>query len=141
MEQLITTAAVISVLGGVLIFLLKHQFGEITDGIQGTRKEIQDTKEKIQTSNDELEEKLKNQIQKSNDRVNERIDRMEQKNEKEISAIKEDIVNIKGDFSMAFVLREDFFRSMNGMEDNIRDISHKMDRILILSSEQGKRGE
>ena len=38
---------------------------------------------------------------------------------------------IKGDFATTFVLREDFFRSMNGVEDKMRTIDGKLDKLLL----------
>lgn len=42
--------------------------------------------------------------------------------------------NIKGDFATTFVLREDFFRSMNGVEDRMRSIDGKIDKLLMQSN-------
>ena len=48
-----------------------------------------------------------------------------------IEHIKQEINDIKGDFATTFVLREDFFRSMNGVEDRIKSIDQKIDRLLL----------
>lgn len=40
----------------------------------------------------------------------------------------------KGDFATTFVLREDFFRSMNGVEDRMRSIDSKIDKLLMQSN-------
>lgn len=106
-EQFITLVVVLSVLGSILVFLAKHQFSEIING-------------------------MKNNYSKTN----ERIDRLEEKSEKEIADIKKELGDIKGDFATSFVLREDFFRTMNGVEDNIRETSRKVDKILLLISEK-----
>lgn len=106
-EQFLTLVVVLAVLGSILIFLAKHQFSEITNGI-------------------------KNNYNKTN----ERIDKLEEKSEKEIADIKKELGDIKGDFATSFVLREDFFRTMNSVEDNIRDTSRKVDKILLLISEK-----
>lgn len=37
-------------------------------------------------------------------------------------------------FATTFVLREDFFRSMNGVENSIRSIDNKIDKILMQNS-------
>lgn len=42
--------------------------------------------------------------------------------------------DIKGDFATTFVLREDFFRSMNGVEDRMRSIDSKIDKLLMQSN-------
>ncbi len=77
---------------------------------------------------------IKEQIRQNNDKINERIDRLEEKTNQDIANIKQEISDIKGDFATAFVLREDFFRSMNGVEDRIRSIDGKIDQLLIQSS-------
>lgn len=88
----------------------------------------------------ELEERIaegnasiRGQIEKNNEKINERIDRLEARTEGEIQRINKEISNIKGDFATTFVLREDFFRSMNGVEDKIRGIDGKIDRLLLLN--------
>jgi len=43
----------------------------------------------------------------------------------------EKINDIKGDFATTFVLREDFFRSMNAVEDKVKSIDSKIDRLLL----------
>lgn len=52
----------------------------------------------------------------------------------EIANIKQELNNIKGDFATTFVLREDFFRSMNGVEDRMRSIDGKIDKLLMQSN-------
>ena len=64
-------------------------------------------------------EEIKKQIKENDDKVNKRIDRLEEET---------------GDFATTFVLREDFFRSMNGVEDRMRSIDSKIDKLLMQSS-------
>lgn len=120
-EQIITLVAVLAVLGAVLVFLAKHQFTQITQGIQ------KNTQDSIA-----IKDEIKEQIQENNEKVNERIDKLETWTRNEIASIKKDIGDIKGDFATSFVLREDFFRSMNGVEDNIRETGRKVDQVLML---------
>ena len=54
--------------------------------------------------------------------------------DRDIANIKQELNNIKGDFATTFVLREDFFRSMNGVETSIRSIDNKIDKILMQNS-------
>lgn len=136
MEQLITTALVLSILGALLIFLIKHQFKEMTEGIKGTNLEIQSIRATIQSSNDELEDKLKEQIQRNHDKLNERVGRLEEKNEKEIAGIKKELGDVKGDFATSFVLREDYFRTMTSVENNIKETDRKIDKILFLITDK-----
>lgn len=79
---------------------------------------------------------IQEQIQKNDDKVNLRIDKFEDRTKEDIENIKKEVNGIKGEFSTTFVLREDFFRSTNSMEDAIRKIDNKMDRLLISSTER-----
>lgn len=107
------TAAIISglvTLGlGVFSFLAKQQFQDIKKGIE-------DTKE---------------QILENNNRINERVDKLEEKTNVRIGDIKKELSDIKGDFATTFVLREDFFRSMNGVEEKMKQIDNKLDKLLM----------
>ncbi len=111
MEEIITLAIVLGVGFSLLIFLAKQQFKDIKDGIAQTTQQIKENDKK----------------------TNERIDKLESK----IANIKNDLSGIKGDFATTFVQREDFFRSMNGVEDSIRKMDNKVDRLLINSSGKG----
>jgi len=86
-------------------------------------------------------EEIKKQIKENDEKVNGRIDRLEDKTEGEISDIKQEINNIKGDFATTFVLREDFFRSMNGVEDRMKSIDGKIDKLLIQISRKERGGQ
>ena len=66
-----------------------------------------------------------------------RIDKLEDRTNDDIENIKKDLSGIKGEFATTFVQREDFFRSMNGMEDVIRRMDGKMDRLLLKESDRG----
>ncbi len=139
-EQFLTLAAVIGILGTVLVFLLKHQFSEMVGAIRDSGQELQSVKDelgkRISVSHAELEKELREQIKEMNDKTNERIDRLEARTEEDITSIKKEIGNIKGDFATSFVLREDFFRSMNAVEDQVKESSRKMDQVLILMNEK-----
>ena len=53
----------------------------------------------------------------------------------DIQNIRQEINDIKGDFATTFVLREDFFRSMNGVEDRMKIIDNKLDKLLLMGKE------
>lgn len=113
-------AGVITVILGILAFFIKSWFNS------------------IKISNEEI----KKQIKDNDDKVNKRIDKLEEKTDGEISDIKKELNNnkkelndIKGDFATTFVLREDFFRSMNGVEDKMKSMDGKLDRILMQKKE------
>ncbi len=67
-EQFITLAAVIGVLGAVLVFLLKHQFSEMVGAIHNSGQELQNVKEelceRILSSHAELETQVKESSRK-----------------------------------------------------------------------------
>lgn len=88
-----------------------------------------ETQRKIEEGNKAIQER----IEKNDAKVNERIDRLEEKTDKDIERIKQEINDIKGDFATTFVLREDFFRSMNGVEDKVKSIDLKLDRLLLIN--------
>lgn len=106
-------AAVITIGIGVMGFFIKQWF----NGIEQGNKKIQE------------------QIEKNDAKVNERIDRLEEKTDKDIEHIKQEINDIKGDFATTFVLREDFFRAMNGVEDKVKSMDSKLDRLLLMQTE------
>lgn len=115
-EQFLTLVTVLGVFGAVLVFLVKHQFNEIT----GSIKENQD------------------KLQENSDRVNVRIEKLQEATNKDVAELKQELNDVKGDFATSFVLREDFFRAMNGVEDNIRETGRKVDRLLMLAGD-GKK--
>ena len=80
---------------------------------------------------------IRRKIEENDDRVNLRIDKLEDRTNADIENIKKDLSGIKGEFATTFVQREDFFRSMNGMEDVIRRMDGKMDRLLLKESDRG----
>ena len=79
-------------------------------------------------------EEIKKQIKENDDKVNKRIDKLEEETDRDIANIKQELNDIKGDFATTFVLREDFFRSMNGVEDRMRSIDSKIDKLLMQSN-------
>ena len=86
-------------------------------------------------------EEIKKQIKENDDKVNARIDKLEEETDQDIENIKQEISTIKGDFATTFVLREDFFRSMNGVENSIRSIDNKIDKILLQNSNNSNKKE
>lgn len=120
-EQFITLVTVLSICGGILVFLLKHSFNQINNGIAGNSTKIESIKNDLQQD-----------IQKNHDKVNERINKPEDKTNADITEIRQNLNDIKGDFATTFVLREDFFRYMNSMEENIKDTNSKVDKILLI---------
>lgn len=107
-------AGVITLGLGVISFLVKGWF----NGLKNDTAEI------------------KKQIRDNDDKVNKRIDRLEAETDRDIANLKQELNDIKGDFATTFVLREDFFRSMNGVEDRMRSIDTKIDRLLMQSGKK-----
>lgn len=123
-------AAVITFGGGIFVFFIKRWFS----GIEEKNVEI---KNRIEEGNREIQEK----IERNDEKVNERIDRLEEKTQTDIHSIQQEINDIKGDFATTFVLREDFFRSMNGVEDRIRGMDQKLDKLLLINTENNRGGQ
>jgi peptidoglycan hydrolase CwlO-like protein len=113
---------VITVIFGVLAFFIRRWFTEVEDKNAETQKKVEEGNKAIQE-----------RIERNDAKVNERIDRLEEKTEKDIRQLKQEVNDIKGDFATTFVLREDFFRSMNGVEDKVKSIDMKLDRLLLTS--------
>ena len=98
--------------GSVLVFFIRSWFNKLSENT----------------------EEIKKQIKENDEKVNKRIDKLEDETDGEIANIKQELNNIKGDFATTFVLREDFFRSMNGVEDRMRSIDGKIDKLLMQSN-------
>lgn len=113
-------AALIAIGGSVFIFFVKKWFADM-------EKKDSELLVKIESGNKDI----KDRIEKNDARTNERIDRLEEKTVRDIEGIKQEINDIKGDFATTFVLREDFFRSMNAVEDKVKSIDSKIDRLLL----------
>ena len=94
---------------GLLAFLAKQQFADIKGGIDDTRKKMDE----------------------SNHQTGLRIEKLEEKTDREIGNLKQELSDVKGDFATTFVLREDFFRSMNSVEDKMKSIDNKIDKLLL----------
>ncbi len=123
--------------GGYIITFSDVMAGVITVGLGVITFFIKGWINSIKSSTEEI----KKQIKENDEKVNGRIDRLKDKTEGEISDIKQEISDIKGDFATTFVLREDFFRSMNGVEDKMRSIDNKIDKLLLQSSGKDRGGE
>lgn len=80
----------------------------------------------ISNTNKYQNEKL-SEIDKKYDK---RITDVEQESRKEIKRVDRELSDMKSDFATMFVLREDYFRAMDKMDNNFRDIDRKIDRLL-----------
>lgn len=83
--------------------------------------------DEFKRSTNKLGQRLEDTIAK----FDERIARIEEKQEKDMKDVQKELSSIKGDFATTFVLREDFFRGMNGVEDKMRTIDGKLDKLLM----------
>lgn len=113
-------AAFIAIGGSIFIFFVKKWFADM-------EKKDLELLVKLESGNRDI----KDRIEKNDAKTNERIDRLEEKTIRDIEGIKQEINDIKGDFATTFVLREDFFRSMNAVEDKVKSIDSKIDRLLL----------
>lgn len=105
-------AGVIALVLGVLTFFIKGWFNNLNAST----------------------EEIKKQIKENDEKINQRVDKLEDETDRDIAGLREELNHIKGDFATTFVLREDFFRSMNGVEDRMRSIDGKIDKLLVQSS-------
>ena len=62
-----------------------------------------------------------------------RISELEDETSQEVRGLETRINEFKSDFATTFVLREDYFRAMNKMEDSIKNIDTKIDKLLMRS--------
>lgn len=112
MSEPVTIGMVASVVVGILIFLVKMMINDIKSSISG------------------VEERLSSSM----GAFNNRITKVEEKHEADMKQVQTELSNIKGDFSMSFVLREDFFRTMNGMEAKMVSMDEKLNKLLLNSA-------
>lgn len=111
MSEPITIGMVASVIIGVLVYLAKMMINDIKSSISGF--------------GDRLETAMKS--------FDERIDKVEEKHEKDMKQVQAELNNIKSDFPMTFVLREDYFRTMNSVEGKMTSIDEKLSKLLLNS--------
>lgn len=102
-------AGVITLGMGIITFFLKGWF----DNLNGSTEEI------------------KKQIKENDEKVNKRIDKLEQRTDAEIESLKKELISIEKDFPIVYVQRDDFFRSMNNVEEKIRGMDGKLDKLLL----------
>lgn len=124
-SELISGALVIGV--GILLlkWLLKKQVDDLFGSIKATQQSVVATKTELA------------EIIKENDKkTNERITKLEEYTHREIGDIKKEVNSIKGDFATSFVLREDFFRFGNGVEESIKAVDQKIDKLIFTVAER-----
>ena len=111
MSEPITIGMVASVIIGVLVYLAKLMINDIKSSISGF--------------GDRLDTAMKS--------FDERIDKVEEKHEKDMKQVQAELNNIKSDLPLSFVLREDYFRVMNGVEGKMNSMDEKLNRLLLNS--------
>lgn len=109
MNDPITIGAVATIAVAVISFLVKMMIDDFKKTLTGLGKKLDDNMQKI----------------------DEKIKKLEDKHETDIKEVQKELSTIKGDFSTAFVLREDYFRSMNSVEDKMKSIDNKLDKLLL----------
>ena len=114
-NDFVTVGMIAGVVITVVSFLSKQQFGDFKKGISENKAAINAGDEKVEL----------------------KIEKLEEKTEKDIAEINHELSNIKGDFAMTFLKRDDFFRIMNGVESNIKNIDSKLDTILMSTMKKG----
>lgn len=124
-EYFTAVSALLGMMVTALGFFLKHWFGQVNKGISRNAER-----------QEQIKAELQEEMQRNNEKINERIDRIEEKTYQDITELRQDMNDLKGDFATTFVQRDDFFRYMNGMEANIKDTNSKVDKILMLITER-----
>lgn len=109
MNDAVTIGMAATAVGTVLWFLVKMMIDDFKRSVSGVGSKLDSTIA----------------------RFDERVTKLEDKQEADIKAVQKELSSIKGDFATTFVLREDFFRSMNGVEDKMRSMDSKLDRLLV----------
>ena len=102
-------ASIITIVLGVLTFFIKSWFNGVNQS----------------------NEQLKKMVKENDDAINRRIDRLEEKHEKMINDLQEEVTAVEKDFPVVYVQRDDFFRSMNSVENKMNNIDGKIDRLLM----------
>ncbi len=102
-------ASIITIVLGVLTFFIKSWFNGVNQS----------------------NEQLKKMVKENDDAINKRIDRLEEKHEKMINDLQEEVTAVEKDFPVVYVQRDDFFRSMNSVENKMNNIDGKIDRLLM----------
>lgn len=137
MEQVMNVGA--QFLSGILVIslgalLLKWLAKKLVETVIAR---IEATHQSVVTTKTELVEI----IRENDKKTNERITKLEEYTHKEIGDIKKEVNNIKGDFATSFVLREDFFRFGNGVEDSIKSMDQKIDKLIFaVADKKGREG-
>ena len=111
MNDPITIGMVSASILAALSFLLKMMINDIKSSISGF--------------GDRLDTAMKS--------FDERIDKVEEKHEKDMKQVQAELNNIKSDLPLSFVLREDYFRVMNGVEGKMNSMDEKLNRLLLNS--------
>ena len=128
-------ASIFSVVVGIIAFFLKKTYANFETKMSEMRK---DSDEKMSCLREDFQQEskaIREDFRISMNSQIKRIDKLEEKTGNDIQNIRHEINDIKGDFATTFVLREDFFRSMNGVEDRMKIIQprhyiRKCDHII-----------
>lgn len=126
--DLISGALVVAVALAMLKWLLKKQIDDLFSSVTSTQKSVVETKTE-----------LIGIIKENDKKTDERIAKLEEYTHQEIGNVKEELNHIKGDFATMFVLREDFFRFGNGVENKMQTMDQKMDKLIMMVGERKGR--
>lgn len=127
-QDLFTVAVSAATIWAMFKWLLKKQIEDLFNTMRSTQESVVETKTELV------------EIIKENDKkTDERIAKLEEYTHQEIGNVKEELNHIKGDFATMFVLREDFFRFGNGVENKMQTMDQKMDKLIIMVGERKGR--
>lgn len=111
MNDPVTIGMVAAITGTIIVFLAKKMFDGIEKSISRQGQQLNATVAKFE----------------------DQIASIEEKHKADIREIQKELSSIKGDFATTFVLREDYFRSMNSVEDKMKSMDGKLDKLLLKS--------
>lgn len=109
MDGIITTGAIIAVGFSLLVFLLKHEFSRIVGG----------------------QDKLAAQMQAYEQKVDERIAELKKGTDEKIGDVEKRLTDLEKDLPLLYVTKDEYIRTMNGVEAKMQQIDAKLDRLLM----------
>ena len=108
--QLLTSLGI-----GAIVYFAKSAFKKMEDGIVENQKRIDD-------------------LRKDSDS---RIDEVRKACTAEIDKVKTEVNDLKADLPFVYVMREDFVRSLNSVDEKMGRIDGKLDKIMQMKGGSG----
>lgn len=116
MDGAVTIGMVATLVIGLLTFLAKLQFDNILNGIKNNRAAIDNVSDEMGDKINNLEKKIYEDMGKT---------------KQDIKKVENELSQLKADIPIVYVLREDFVRSLNNVDNKMNSIENKIDKILM----------